>query len=129
MKPTYIAVFFAAVLLLSLPVPGRAACPDRVTCYMKVYEFAGEGYGLVSHWKGNISTPTCWKVGHQCAPWNCGGNNTTSDYWVNECIHRFNIKALHKDKGEEACIAIPEIKGSDNHISAFHQHCTKLPNP
>jgi|GEM_PF-1566570 len=118
---------FVAMLLLLLPASGHASCPDRVTCYARVRTGPDNPIdrGYTTVWKGNILTPTCWKVGHQCAPWNCGGNSTTSDYWVNECIKRFNIKATQQ--GEQACIIIPEIKHSEQSLDGYHFHCNDLP--
>ncbi|MDA8124317.1 MAG: hypothetical protein M0009_03905 [Deltaproteobacteria bacterium] len=112
---------FVALLLLFLPASGRADCPDRVTCYMKVYN----GFTYDSIWKGNLSTPTCWKIGHQCAPWNCSGNSMTSDDLVNECIRRFKLKAAHE--GEKACIVIPELPQMEHSLNGFHEHCNELP--
>ena len=116
-------VALVALLLLSLPTPGHASCPDRVTCFMKVPELTY----MDEVWKGNISTPTCWKVGHQCKPWNCSGNTTDADYWVNECIRRFNIKATKQ--GEKACIRMPEIKRSEHSLDGYGEHCKDLPLP
>lgn len=107
MKKIMITVLLGAIFLMLMPFAVVAACPDQAVCqrYWQGNTEYGDRVGI-------ISTSTCWKVGHQCRPWNCSGDNTTSDYWINRCIQDFNVKHVAGRVDDKICVTFPTVKTS-----------------
>lgn len=89
MKKSVIISIIIAMTLIIIPVTGLAmSCADKVVCYYVTANVDSGDY----HRVGEISTPTCWKIFHQCRPWHCDGyKDTNNDYWKNKCVQRFPV--------------------------------------
>lgn len=102
-----IAVIAAFAALVVAPQHGLADCPDELRC--SLYQVDG-GYGKDKD-LGVMKTPTCWKLGQGCRPWNCSAyNGFDRTKWVNMCIQQYAIKPSTQKNitFEQVCVAFKE---------------------
>ena len=93
-----------------LPQMALASCPDQAVCelYWSPNNSGDPGQKRV----GIIDTPTCWKIGHQCRPWHCGGDSTNSDHWINRCVSTYGVTHNANHRNEKICVIFPSVKTS-----------------
>ena len=73
-KDFFISILIALTIII-IPVAGfTMSCADKVVCYYVTANVDSGDY----HRVGEISTPTCWKIFHQCRPWHCEGYKDTN---------------------------------------------------
>jgi len=92
MQKTVLAFLVSAAILIT-PLTGFADCPDEAICYI-TWTFNDPGIlndvKLEHRELGTIKTPTCWKFGIGCRPWNCTAyQHTNADYWLDRCAEKF----------------------------------------